>query len=43
MKLEHLAWFFTLLLVGAALIGCGATPAPATTATLATYTDPFAY
>jgi dipeptidyl aminopeptidase/acylaminoacyl peptidase len=43
MKLEHLAWFFTLLLVGAVLVGCGTTPAPATTATPATYTDPFAY
>jgi hypothetical protein len=49
MKYEHLAWSFTSLLVGAVLVGCGTTPAPATTATpvatatLATYTDPFAY
>ncbi len=55
MKPTHLAWFTTLLLVGAVLVGCGATPAPAVTATpvatsvpaatatLATYADPFAY
>jgi hypothetical protein len=43
MKLEHLAWVFTSLLVGAVLVGCGTTPAPVATATLATYTDPFAY
>jgi dipeptidyl aminopeptidase/acylaminoacyl peptidase len=55
MKLTHVAWFLTLLLVGAILVGCGATPAPAATsvpaatsapaatATPTTYTDPFAY
>jgi Tol biopolymer transport system component len=54
-KSGHLARFFTLLLVGAVLVGCGTTPAPANTstpvatstpaatATPATYTDPFAY
>jgi Tol biopolymer transport system component len=55
MKPTHLAWFSALLFVGAVLVGCGATPAPAITATSvatsapaatatpATYTDPFAY
>jgi putative hemolysin len=55
MKSIHLAWFTTLLLVGAVLVGCGATPAPAitstpvatstpaATATPATFADPFAY
>jgi Tol biopolymer transport system component/putative hemolysin len=32
MKLAHLAWFTTLLLVGAVLVSCGTTPAPAATA-----------
>jgi Tol biopolymer transport system component len=47
--LEHLAWFCTLLLVGAVLVGCGttatpvATSTPTATATATTYTDPFAY
>jgi hypothetical protein len=49
MKLAHLAWFLALLLVAAVLVGCGATPTPATTSAPAdtsipaTYTDPFAY
>jgi hypothetical protein len=48
MKLTHLALFFTLLLVGVALVSCGTSPAPATTPPTAnvaptTYTDPFAY
>jgi len=49
MKLACLSWFCTLLLAGAVLVGCGATPAPAiptapvATSTPATYTDPFAY
>ncbi|MFN2241914.1 MAG: hypothetical protein ACK2U2_06480, partial [Anaerolineae bacterium] len=49
MKLTHLAWFCTLLLVGAVLSGCGATTppvatsVPVATSTPTTYTDPFAY
>jgi Tol biopolymer transport system component len=55
MKSTHLAWFSAVLLVSIVLVGCGATPAPATIATPtvtsapaaatipASYTDPFAY
>ena len=49
MKLTRLSWICTLLLVGAVLVGCGATPtptmtpAPAATSAPATYADPFAY
>jgi hypothetical protein len=49
MKLTRLAWFFTLLLIGAVLAGCGTSPTPPSTpsptaqATPVTYTDPFTY
>jgi hypothetical protein len=49
MTRSHLALFPTLLLVGAILAGCGATPVPAATSaaaptpTTADYSDPFAY
>lgn len=55
MKLTRLVLLTTLMLVGAALAGCGASPAPTAppvsatlpaptaSATPATYTDPFAY
>jgi hypothetical protein len=55
MKIARLVLFFTLLLVGAVLVGCGASPtsatppmptippAPTASVTPPAYTDPFAY